>query len=589
MSEPDRAKTTATDARNPEGRPSLSSDDAGAWAAYLSHVQQAADVSPGAGGIGDPAMTSAGSLADLGRRQQADELRGGGDPPQSAPPASSPTSTIAQPVPPMIDAVGFIDHSDGANIRTGPAESGGVPITSAPVPPATRVFVSGRHPDTADWWYVTATLPGGMVRGYVQHFRVTTDLPEPAARLHQVRSGETAEGLAVEMFRDHVEPGRDLRFYENVLLAINRRAGRDGVRGAFQDPDLIGGGGNNVQLVAGKRIWLVSAPFALTLAGDIPSGSLTGGAVAEARAALGHVDDLIASVTRSPRFFDAVAGEYADVIRAHATEIIGITAAFIAAETASFFLAASPTGVGQAAAAVIQLALAAFGAAAAVGAAAGAVRHAEQWLTLAWTAKGDPEALAEASRAFIRMLVQIAAAALAALGVRANTGRGLKIADALTITPPGIGVGPALALPGSGMLPGGLTVTPGSIATTGPVAIGAVPASGSYMMAHSSGHGSGSGDSALEAVLSGTRPGPRTKGRTTQLEKHGGLEQANRDFDALGLSDVRPIAGGGRVGKLPDGRTVIVRPQSSHGAPTLEIQAGKNKTKIRYLDRAGGE
>lgn len=372
---------------------------------------------------------------------------------------------------PGINRAGFVDHSDGANIRTGPAESGGQTVTSAPLPPATRVFVSGRHPETAEWWYVTATLPGAIVRGYLQGFRVETELPEPAARLHQVQSGETAEGLAVEMFKSHVQPGRDLRFYENVLLAVNRRAGRDGVRGEFQDPNIIGGGSNNVQLVAGKRIWLVSAPYALALEGEIPSGSLTGGAVAQARAALAHIDDLITSVTQAPQYFDEVAGEYADAIRAHLPEIIGITAAFIAAETASFFLAASPTGVGQAAAALIQLALAAFGVTAAAQSAAGALTHAEKWLTLAWGAKGEPEALAEASREFLRMLVMIATTALALMGAKANLGRGLKIADALTITPPGIGVGPSLALPGAGTMPGGLTVTPGSIATAGPVSM----------------------------------------------------------------------------------------------------------------------
>ena len=38
----------------------------------------------------------------------------------------------------------------------------------------------------------------------------------------------TAERLAVANFRDHVQPGADLRFYENVLAFINAREKRSG-------------------------------------------------------------------------------------------------------------------------------------------------------------------------------------------------------------------------------------------------------------------------------------------------------------------------------------------------------------------------
>lgn len=49
----------------------------------------------------------------------------------------------------------------------------------------------------------------------------------------------------------------------------------------------------------------------------------------------------------------------------------------------------------------------------------------------------------------------------------------------------------------------------------------------------------------------------------------------------MGLKDVRDIPTG-KLGKLPDGRTVNVRTKSSEGRPTLEIYDGKNSTKIRY-------
>ena len=83
--------------------------------------------------------------------------------------------------------------------------------------------------------------------------------------LHQVQSGDTAESLAIQMFSDHVKPGQDLRYYENVLLTVNQKAGRAGVTGTFQSPGLLGGGNNNVQLLEGRRIWLVSPTYAKTL------------------------------------------------------------------------------------------------------------------------------------------------------------------------------------------------------------------------------------------------------------------------------------------------------------------------------------
>ena len=115
------------------------------------------------------------------------------------------------------------------------------------------MFVSGTHPAARAWWYVTAYLEGAMVRGYVQGFRVTTDLPEPMAELHQVASGETAEKLAVRKFGAAVSDGHDLRYYENVLLYVNQQQQRAGVSGAYQDPGMLGGGANNVQLIAGHR------------------------------------------------------------------------------------------------------------------------------------------------------------------------------------------------------------------------------------------------------------------------------------------------------------------------------------------------
>lgn len=360
--------------------------------------------------------------------------------------ANEASAAIDRPVS-GINKVGYIDNRDGSDIRTGPRESGGTALTQAPLPPATRVFVSGTHRASAGWFYVTAFLPQMLVRGYVQGLRVNTDLPEPLAKLHQVVEGDTAEKLAVQEFSTAVRAGHDLRYYENVLLFVNRDRNRDGVTGSYQDPGLLGSGANNVQLEAGHRIWLVSPAYAKALEGVVPDGSLTKGGAAKVKDFGRHVQDILASVYDSTNHLDDVAGEYAQAIRDNIAEIIAIVAVFIVAEFGSAFLAATPTGVGQAAAIVIQLALTAFGAKGVVEAGAKSLQHASQWLDLAWTANGKDEQITEASKEFLRMLVNIAMAALSAIGVKGNFGKALTIAGK---TPTG-GL-PALAIAGGGRI-----------------------------------------------------------------------------------------------------------------------------------------
>ncbi len=391
------------------------------------------DKSPGGGGNGSAVQRA----PDAGNR-----------PPVAGGAASIDGGSAITPPMPGIDKAGFIDNSQGSNINTGPVEAGGKPV-HARLPPATRVFVSGTHPAAKHWWYVTALLENEMVRGYVQDFRVNTDPPEPLAELHMVTGGDTAEGLAKRKFGQAVTDGHDLRYYENVLLYVNQQRGRVGITGTYQDPGVLSGGANNVQLVAGHMIWLVSAPYAKALQSVVPSGSLTGGAVAKVKRFVGHIEDILRSVTESRHHLDEVAGEYAQTIRDHEAEIIGIVAGFIAAEAASAFLAATPTGVGQAVAVVIQLALTAFGAAGMVQAGVEALKHGSQWLTTAWKAKGDEKQIVAASKEFLKMLVSIAMAALSYLGARANYRNALRIGNSVPL-----GGLPAMATVGSGQIAG---------------------------------------------------------------------------------------------------------------------------------------
>jgi hypothetical protein len=231
---------------------------------------------------------------------------------------------------------------------------------------------------------------------------------------------------------------------------------------------------------------LVSPAYAKALEGVVPSGSLTGGVAGKVKRFLGHIEDLIASVTESRNHIGEVRDEYAEAIREHLPAIVGIVAGFITAEAISAFAAATPTGVGQAVAVVIQLALSAFGAAGAIQAGVEAMKHGAEWLTLAWTAKGNDKQIAAASIEFIQMLVAIAMAALSALGAKANYGNALKIANSMPT-----GALPALAVEGGGQVGGGgvrtgVAIRPGT---------GSIGAAGNAMMqADNKNGGGGKGD-----------------------------------------------------------------------------------------------
>lgn len=134
---------------------------------------------------------------------------------------------------------------------------------------------------------------------------------------------------------------------------------------------------------------------------------------------------------------------------------------------------------------LIQLALSAFGAVGLVEAGIEALKHAGQWLTLAWTAKGKDEQLAAASREFLRMLVSIAMAALSYLGVKGNLGKAVKIAQAI----PPAGVVPAMA--GAGGRAGPTVVAGDGVKLGVPGPAGPVGAAGAMEM-HSDKEGGGS-------------------------------------------------------------------------------------------------
>jgi hypothetical protein len=539
----------------------------------------------GVGAAGDAHEVHADAVADrVVRGESAAELlaayRGGGTTTggvQRAPASPGAAADIAVPTG-GVNLPGFIDTSDGANLRTGPAEAGGKTVIEAPLPPATRVFVSGTHPSAPQWWYVTAFLPDKIVRGYVQQFRVNTDLPEPLAKLHEVKSGDTVEKLAVQEYASSVRDGHDLRYYENVLLFANKQRGRVGITGTYQDPGLLGGAANNIQLVAGHRIWLVSPAYAHAVEGVVPDGSLTNGAYAKVKRFVQHVVDIIKSVTQSPHYFGEVAGEYAQAIRAHLPEIIGIVAGFIAAEAASGFLAATPTGVGQIAAVLIQLALSAFGAVGMVEAGALALKHAGQWLTLAWTAKGKDEQLGAASREFLRMLVSIAMAALAYTGVKGNLGKAVKIAQAM---PPASMV-PALA--GAGGRAGPMAAAGEGVKLGVPGPAGPLGTAGAMMTKHGDGEDSEPtgteksphSEAKGEKGSSETTSAPKTQEPVTAPQSEAGAaSSASADGATLRGPARRHSAATVNQGTVAKNLITVIEPGVNVAGDVAGIQAGK--------------
>jgi Domain of unknown function (DUF4157)/Bacterial SH3 domain/HNH/Endo VII superfamily toxin with a SHH signature len=130
-----------------------------------------------------------------------------------------------------------------------------------PLPFNTRVQVIRAYPGD---WYSISTETGDM--GYVARSYVSTNLPEPTARLHRVEGGE--RGYAINIARQHygadqnIGWGQDLRFYVNVLAHVN----------GITVPDTADGW-RTVGFTAGTAIWVPGVQFARGLRGVVNSGS----------------------------------------------------------------------------------------------------------------------------------------------------------------------------------------------------------------------------------------------------------------------------------------------------------------------------
>ena len=117
-----------------------------------------------------------------------------------------------------IGKIGIVYKQDGANFRLKPDGT----LKAEKLLPFNETFVVTK--EVSGGWYMVVLADGTI--GYVAKSRVWTHLPEPNAKLHLVKSGETAQSIARDYFGAHAKNwGMDERYFVNVLVHVNKGAG----------------------------------------------------------------------------------------------------------------------------------------------------------------------------------------------------------------------------------------------------------------------------------------------------------------------------------------------------------------------------
>lgn len=152
----------------------------------------------------------------------------------------------------------------GLNMRAGPSEAS---PRLRRLPHNTPLIINRELP--GEWYFAVSKNDGNS--GYVAKSYVNTDLPDPDASLHRIKSGETA----LDIVRSHFDPdafewGKDARFYVNVLVFVNSDKNRHGIRKPSPNADW-----DETMTFAGEQIWIPGRQFADTLKGQVSSGSIT--------------------------------------------------------------------------------------------------------------------------------------------------------------------------------------------------------------------------------------------------------------------------------------------------------------------------
>lgn len=98
----------------------------------------------------------------------------------------------------------------------------------------------------------------------------------------------------------------------------------------------------------------------------------------------------------------------------------------------------------------------------------------------------------------------------------------------------------------------------------------------------SGGSNSSGGGKTIDQLIDESTKGRETKGRADQYDHPGGRDQADKDFDALDVNNVKDRGNGTRTGTLPDGRPVNIHDSKTDCMRTIEVTCGSRDTKIRY-------
>jgi hypothetical protein len=198
-----------------------------------------------------------------------------------------PTSVAAPPTEgKSVEQLGVIDNDTvgggGLNLRASPE---GAILTR--LAHNDHVMVKRELPN--DWVYVVAT--DGKAKGtagYASRVYINTELPpdpsspDPGATLHRIESGERAHDFVRRHYgASNIDTGQDQRFFTNVLQYVNEKSGRG--RFFVKKIKMRGGGGGiggsigfpyeDIELVAGGKIWVPSLEYALALKGTVSAGS----------------------------------------------------------------------------------------------------------------------------------------------------------------------------------------------------------------------------------------------------------------------------------------------------------------------------
>ncbi len=143
------------------------------------------------------------------------------------------------------------------------------------------------------------------------------------------------------------------------------------------------------------------------------------------------VENLRRSVEMSPRFFTEIfVGEVLDSIIENWPAFLAVTVGLIATESLIAGLAATPTGISQLIAAILQalvIVVMGFFAGIEIGS---AIVEGTNWFQQCMEAGDDEQALEQASRSFLRMIRHIMFAILVLIGVRARVQGAGALADA---------------------------------------------------------------------------------------------------------------------------------------------------------------